>query len=67
MSDGTVSVTFTKHQGSGSCQLQCMGMEVNDPEAAANAFPNHKALSDGKFEVQDIDGNKLQLAKHWLV
>jgi catechol 2,3-dioxygenase-like lactoylglutathione lyase family enzyme len=67
LSDGTVSVTFTKHQGGGSCQLQSMGMEVKDPEAAANAFPHRKPLGDGKFAVEDIDGNKLQLAKHWQV
>jgi len=42
-------------------------MEVKDPEAAANGFPHHKSLGDGKFEVKDIDGNTLELAAHWQV
>ena len=67
LSDGTISVAFVKHQGSGSCQLQRMGVEVKDPEAVAAGFPHKKSLGNGKFEVKDIDGNTLELAAHWQV
>ena len=67
LSDGTVSVTFIKHQGGGSCQLQSMGMEVKDPEAVAAGFPQKKPLGNGRFEVKDIDGNTLELAAAWQV
>jgi catechol 2,3-dioxygenase-like lactoylglutathione lyase family enzyme len=67
LSDGTVSVAWVKHQGSGSCQVQSMGMEVKDPEAVAAGFPQKKSLGNGKFEVKDVDGNTLQLAASWAV
>jgi extradiol dioxygenase family protein len=67
LSDGTVSVTFVKHHGDGSCQVQCMGMEVTDPEAVASGFPHKKSLGNGKFEVKDTEGNTLELAAHWQV
>jgi len=65
LSDGTVSVDFVKHQGAGSCQVQFMGVQVNDPAAVAEAFPQHKSLGSGKYEVKDVDGNTLQLAEKW--
>jgi catechol 2,3-dioxygenase-like lactoylglutathione lyase family enzyme len=67
LSDGTISVSFTKKQGAGSCQLRLMGLEVRDPEKAASEFPEKKSLGGGKFEVKDVDGNTLELASSWQV
>jgi catechol 2,3-dioxygenase-like lactoylglutathione lyase family enzyme len=67
LSDGTISVSFVKHQGLGSCKLLLMGIEVKDPERTAAGFPSKKSLGNGKFAVQDIDGNSLQLAASWPV
>jgi hypothetical protein len=44
-----------------------MGVQVNNPAAAANAYPEHKSLGDGQFEVKDVDGNTLRLAEQWPV
>jgi hypothetical protein len=44
-----------------------MGVQVKDPAAVADAFPEHKPLGNGKYEVKDVDGNTLQLAEQWPV
>jgi catechol 2,3-dioxygenase-like lactoylglutathione lyase family enzyme len=67
LSDGTVSVTFVKHQGDGSCQVRSLGLEVKNPEAVAAGFPEKKSLGNGRFEVKDIDGNTMELAENWAV
>jgi catechol 2,3-dioxygenase-like lactoylglutathione lyase family enzyme len=67
LSDGTISVSFVKKQGAGSCQLLAMGLEVKEPAKLAAEFPSQTALGDGKFEVKDIDGNTLKLASSWHV
>jgi catechol 2,3-dioxygenase-like lactoylglutathione lyase family enzyme len=67
LSDGIISVSFVKKQGSGACQVLLMGLEVIDAEKVASEFPSKKALGDGKFEVKDVDGNTLQLASSWQV
>lgn len=67
LSDGTISVSFVKKQGAGSCQLLLMGLEVKEPEKVASEFPSKKSVGDGKFEVKDVDGNTLELARSWQV
>jgi catechol 2,3-dioxygenase-like lactoylglutathione lyase family enzyme len=67
LSDGTISISFVKKQDAGSCQLLLLGLEVNDPEKIAAKFPSEKALGGGKFEVKDVDGNRLELASSWQV
>jgi len=67
LSDGTISVSFIKQQGTGSCQVLLMGVQVRDPERTAAAFPSKKSLGSGKYAVQDIDGNTLELATNWQV
>jgi catechol 2,3-dioxygenase-like lactoylglutathione lyase family enzyme len=67
LSDGTISVSFVKQQGAGSCKVLLMGLEVKDPEKTAAAFPGKKSLGNGKYAVQDIDGNALELAASWQV
>jgi catechol 2,3-dioxygenase-like lactoylglutathione lyase family enzyme len=65
LSDGTISVAFVKQQGTGSCKVLLMGLEVEDSEKIAAGFPSKRALGNGKFEVKDIDGNTLELAASW--
>ena len=67
LSDGTIAVEFVKHQGSGSCQVRSMGLEVKDPEAVAAGFPEKQSAVKGKFQVKDCDGNALELAASWAV
>ena len=67
LSDSTISVAFVKQQGTGSCKVLRMGLEVKDPEKAAAGFPSKKSLGGGRFEVLDVDGNTLQLAASWPV
>jgi catechol 2,3-dioxygenase-like lactoylglutathione lyase family enzyme len=67
LSDGTISVSFVRKQGAGSCQVLLMGLEVKEPAKLAAEFPSKKALGDDKFEVKDIDGNTLELAASWQV
>ncbi len=67
LSDGTIGLSFVKHRGAGACKIMSMGFEVNNPEKTAAGFPFKKALDGGKFEVQDVDGNTLQLAASWQV
>ena len=67
LSDGTISVSFVKQQGGGSCKVLGIGFEVEDPEKTAAGFPSKKSLGGGRFEVQDVDGNTVELASSWLV
>jgi catechol 2,3-dioxygenase-like lactoylglutathione lyase family enzyme len=67
LSDGTISISFVKQQGAGSCKVLLMGLEVKDPEKTAAGFPSKTNLGNGKFAVQDIDGNPLELAASWPV
>ena len=65
LSDGSISVSFVKKGGGGSCQLTLMGLEVEDPEKLAAAFPSHAAAGNGRFAVTDPDGNRLELRSQW--
>ncbi|MBM4262333.1 MAG: VOC family protein [Deltaproteobacteria bacterium] len=65
LSDGTVAVEFVKKQGSGSCQVRSMGLEVKDPGSVAAGFGEKKSLGNGRFAVKDLDGNTLELAASW--
>jgi len=67
LSDGTVAVEFVKHQGSGSCQVRSLGLEVKDPESVAAGIGEKKSLGNGRFAVKDCDGNGLELAASWTV
>jgi catechol 2,3-dioxygenase-like lactoylglutathione lyase family enzyme len=67
LSDGTISVSFLKKQGAGSCQVLLMGLEVKEPERVASGFPSKKSMGQGKFQVKDPDGNTLELASSWQV
>jgi hypothetical protein len=67
LSDGTISASFVKQRGTGFCKLLLMGLEVKDPEKTAAGFPSKKSLGGGRFEVQDVDGNTLELAASWQV
>jgi hypothetical protein len=60
-------MSFVKQQGAGSCKVLLMGLEVKDPEKTAAGFPSKTHLGNGKFAVQDIDGNTLELAASWPV
>jgi catechol 2,3-dioxygenase-like lactoylglutathione lyase family enzyme len=65
LSDGTISVSFVKKHGAGACQLLLMGLEVEDPERVASAFPHQESLGNGRFTVKDVDGNRLELGSSW--
>jgi catechol 2,3-dioxygenase-like lactoylglutathione lyase family enzyme len=65
LSDGTISVSFVKKRGGGSCQLTLMGLEVEDPEKVAAAFPSRAAAGNDRFAVTDPDGNRLELRSQW--
>jgi catechol 2,3-dioxygenase-like lactoylglutathione lyase family enzyme len=68
VSDGTISLSFVKHQNGGSsCKILNMGFEVTDAEKTAAAFPSHTSLGNGRFAVKDIDGNAIELASTWQV
>ncbi|MDH3445462.1 MAG: VOC family protein [Deltaproteobacteria bacterium] len=67
LSDGTISLSFVRRHGTDSCKILRMGFEVTNAEKAAAEFPSKKALEGGKFEVQDVDGNTLELAPSWQV
>jgi catechol 2,3-dioxygenase-like lactoylglutathione lyase family enzyme len=67
LSDGTISISFIKKRGGGSCQILSLGLQVDDPEKVASAFPSSTPLGNGKLAVTDVDGNRLELASVWPV
>ncbi|HWP57809.1 MAG TPA: VOC family protein [Candidatus Acidoferrales bacterium] len=67
VTDGTINLLFVKHRGPGSCRVLHMGLEVPDPESLASALGAKRSAGCGQAQIEDPDGNALELASSWAV
>ena len=65
LSDGNINLLFVKHRGEGPCRILHMGLEVRDPQSLAASVKAKKSLSCGAIQIEDPDGNALELASSW--
>ena len=67
ISDGTINLLFVTHRGQGPCRVLHMGLEVADPQSLAASLGAKKSLSCSQIQVEDTDGNALEVASSWQV